>query len=66
MKTTLYLLLTLALYYSPSALAYVDPGLGAGALASILGIAAGIGMLAIGVIWYPLKRLFRKVRSWMR
>ena len=45
------------------ALAYVGPGLGAGVVASILGILAGLAMLVVGVVWYPLKRLFQRLRS---
>jgi hypothetical protein len=43
--------------------AYIGPGLGAGALASVLGILAGLLLLVIGVIWYPLKRLYRYFKS---
>jgi hypothetical protein len=48
---------------SLDALAYVGPGLGAGALAAVLGIVAGILMLVVGVVWYPLKRLYRRYRE---
>lgn len=43
--------------------AYIGPGLGVGALASVLGILAGLLMLVIGVVWYPLKRLYRYLKS---
>ena len=43
--------------------AYIGPGLGVGALASVLGILAGLLMLVIGVAWYPLKRLYRYLKS---
>lgn len=51
------------LIYPPLASAYIGPGLGAGAVASVLGIASGLLMLAIGVIWYPLKRLVRYLKQ---
>ena len=59
----LRLCLLCAILLPTSAYAYVGPGLGAGMLATIVGIVAGIGMLALGVIWYPLKKLIRWVRS---
>jgi hypothetical protein len=51
------------LLYTSAALAYIGPGLGTGAAAAILGIFAGLAMLVIGVIWYPLKKLIRYLRS---
>jgi len=59
-KVTSFLVLLGA---SLEALAYVGPGLGAGALAAVLGIVAGILMLVVGVVWYPLKRLYRRYRE---
>ena len=49
--------------YSIDAFAYAGPGLGAGALAAVLGVAGGILMLIVGVVWYPLKRVIRKFRE---
>ncbi len=46
--------------YSIDASAYVGPGLGAGTLAAVLGVAAGILMLVVGVVWYPIKRVWRR------
>lgn len=51
------------MFHSVDALAYVGPGLGAGALAAILGVAGGLLMLVVGVVWYPLKRVFRRFRQ---
>ena len=44
------------------AFAYIGPGLGAGAVGAVLGILAGVLMLVIGVVWYPLKRLVKFLR----
>ena len=44
------------------AYAYIGPGLGLGAVASVLGILAGLLMLLIGVFWYPIKRIIRFFR----
>ena len=49
--------------YAPATFGYVGPGLGVGALAAIFGVFAGIVMLLIGSVWYPLKRLFGRLRS---
>ena len=59
-----YLVVALiAIAYSPIAVAYIGPGLGAGTIATVLGIVAGLGMLIIGVIWYPIKRLIRRFKD---
>jgi hypothetical protein len=65
MKTlpmTTLLMFGLLLVAEP-ALAYVGPGLGAGALASVLGVLVGVLMLVVGVVWYPAKRLIKYLRS---
>ena len=36
-------------------LAYVGPGLGAGAIAAVIGILAGFFLLILGFLWYPLQ-----------
>lgn len=66
MKTRMEIVVCLLAFgllaYPPLALAYVGPGLGAGAIAAVLGIASGLLMLIVGVVWYPLKRLIRYLR----
>lgn len=49
--------------FSSNAFAYVGPGLASGTVAAVLGILAGIFMLIVGVIWYPIKRLYRRFIS---
>ena len=56
------LLIVLCLQATP-ALAYIGPGLGTGVIASVLGIVAAILMLIVGIVWYPVKRLVKKMRS---
>ena len=46
-----------------SAFAYIGPGLGSGAVAAVLGILAGLMMLFVGVVWYPIKQFVRHLRS---
>ena len=40
--------------------AYVGPGLGAGTIGVILGIIGSLFIALFAIIWYPLKRLFKK------
>lgn len=61
-KTTQISILLLCLFSTP-AYAYIGPGLGAGALATILGVLLAILMLVVGIVWYPLKRLIRSLKS---
>ena len=48
---------------STAAFAYIGPGLGAGAVASVLGILFGPLLLVVGIVWYPMKRLIQFLRK---
>lgn len=63
LKLSAYLFAAGLLAYPPLALAYIGPGLGSGAVVAVLGTLAGLLMLVIGVIWYPIKRLIRRFKS---
>ena len=39
--------------------AYIGPGLGAGVVATVLGLFAAFIMLFVALVWYPLKKLFK-------
>lgn len=43
--------------------AYIGPGLGAGTLAVILGFIGAFFLAIFAVIWYPLKRIFKKKQA---
>ncbi len=43
---------------SDPALAYIGPGAGLGAIAITIALALGVLLLVIGLVWYPLKRVF--------
>lgn len=45
------------------ALAYVGPGLGAGAVAVVLGLIGSVVLALVAIVWYPVKRLLRKRRG---
>ena len=42
--------------------AYIGPGMGAGVVGTVLGILAGILMLIVGIVWYPIKKLYKWIR----
>lgn len=44
-------------------MAYIGPGIGGGALAVILGLLLSVFLALTAVVWYPLKRLVRKLRE---
>lgn len=45
------------------ALAYMGPGLGFGAFGTALGVVGALLLGLISVLWYPLKRLYRRLRG---
>ncbi|MBB4020659.1 putative membrane protein [Confluentimicrobium naphthalenivorans] len=54
-------LLLAALGFVPvAAQAYVGPGLGAGAIAAVLGVLGSIFLALFAVIYYPIKRMLKK------
>ena len=57
-KLALYVGLLTMLLATP-AHAYIGPGAGAGAIATVLGVIASIFLAFVAILWYPLKRLFR-------
>lgn len=42
-----------------SAQAYVGPGIGAGAIAVVLGLLGSVFLAIFAFVWYPLKRLLK-------
>tara|TARA_Y100001958_G_C20894936_1_gene319538 strand:- start:149 stop:364 length:216 start_codon:yes stop_codon:yes gene_type:complete len=43
-----------------SSFAYLGPGVGGGVIAATIGIIIAIFAALFGLIWFPLKRLFKK------
>jgi len=62
MKNLRYVLGGFLLIIPSLALAYIGPGLGAGAVAAVIGTCVGLLMLIVGVIWYPIKKLIKRLR----
>lgn len=42
--------------------AYIGPGLGAGTIGVILGIIGSLLLALFAVVWYPIKRLLKKIK----
>jgi len=61
LKESLPLILLVAV--SGDALAYIGPGLGAGAVGVVVGIITSVFLALFAVLWYPIKRLFKGKRS---
>lgn len=62
-KTLRFLALALALSAPLAAQAYTGPGLGLGAVGVALGLVGSIFLAIVSVIWYPVKRLVRRIRG---
>jgi len=61
-RLTAVLALLVAILALPDpALAYVGPGAGLSALGSLLALVGAIALAIVGFVWYPVKRLMRRV-----
>ena len=58
-----HLLLLMSFLYVDTALAYVGPGAGLGAIGVVVGVIVTVLLAILGIIWYPLKRLFRGMKK---
>ena len=61
MKKIIVFALLMVTLFALTAQGYTGPGLGLGVIGVVLGILAAIGLALIAIIWYPLKRLFKRV-----
>jgi len=61
-KLTVFLAASLVIAALP-AQAYIGPGAGAGTIAVVLGIIASIVMAFLAILWYPAKRLLKKLKG---
>ena len=57
------IVLALLILFPLTTQAYTGPGLGTGVIGVVLGILASIGLALIALIWYPLKRLFKRMAT---
>jgi len=52
-----------AMLAAQSAYAYIGPGAGLTAIGTVLALIGGVLLGIVGFIWYPIKRLIRKIRG---
>jgi hypothetical protein len=57
--------LLIATFSAEPALAYVGPGSGLGAIGAVLGLIGTLFLALVSFVWYPIKRLGRKMRRRM-
>ena len=51
------------LFLTPNAAqAYMGPGLGFGAFTAVLGVIGSILLGIVSIVWYPVKRLLRRLK----
>ncbi len=62
-KALRFLALALALTAPLAAQAYTGPGLGLGAIGVAFGLVGSILLAIVSVVWYPVKRLVRRIRG---
>lgn len=55
-------ILVFSLFYASNVQAYVGPGIGAGTVAIVLGFIGSVFLALFALIWYPIKRIIRKIR----
>jgi membrane protein implicated in regulation of membrane protease activity len=58
-----FLLLAIVALQPTVAHAYIGPGVGAGAIAAVLGVLASIFLALFAVIYYPVKRMVKRRKS---
>ena len=59
----LFALTLIALLHPATASAYIGPGVGAGAIAAVLGVIGSILLAIVAVIYYPIKRMLKGGKS---
>ncbi len=57
------LVFLLVLFFSTNAYAYIGPGMGGGIVAATLGIVVAIVVALLGIVWFPIKRALKRVRT---
>lgn len=57
--TPLFVAAVLVAMQPAAAMAYIGPGVGAGAVAAVLGVIGSIFLAIVAVVYYPIKRLLK-------
>tara|TARA_Y100000816_G_scaffold191144_1_gene139275 strand:- start:193 stop:411 length:219 start_codon:yes stop_codon:yes gene_type:complete len=65
MKSLIYFFITFfgVIFINTTANAYIGPGMGLGAIMTILGIIGAIILSIVAIIYYPIKRLIIKIKN---
>lgn len=63
MAAPLVALTLIALLHPATASAYIGPGVGAGAIAAVLGVLGSIFLAIVAVLYYPIKRMLKGGKS---
>lgn len=56
------LTLVVFVFFTGNAFGYVGPGLGLSVIGTFIGLVVAIFLSIVGLFWYPLKRLLRKMK----
>jgi len=58
------LISTLLLFFmTSSSYAYIGPGMGGGIILATIGIVIAIFAAIFGIVWFPIKRLIKKIKD---
>ncbi|MDE3235111.1 MAG: hypothetical protein KGO81_04075 [Bacteroidota bacterium] len=45
---------------------YIGPGMDGGVIAAVLGIVFSFFLAVFGLLWYPIKKLFQRIRKYFK
>jgi membrane associated rhomboid family serine protease len=63
MNNYIYIILMLMLTFSTHAYGYIGPSVGIGVLGAIVGVISSLFLAIFGILYYPIKRCIRNMRS---
>lgn len=67
MQLIAIVLFVFIIFLSPvCGLAYIGPGLATGTIGVVLGVLGSIFIAVFALLWYPLKRLLKKIKKSFR
>ena len=59
----IFKIILINIFFTTKVFSYVGPGLGGGIIAATFGIVIAIIAAIFGIIWFPLKRFFKKKKK---
>ncbi len=57
------ILFVIGMLLAGSAHAYIGPGAGLGAIATLIAVVLGLILILVGFVWFPLKRYLKNKRQ---